>query len=276
MSDENELKRKIDELKERNSVLGLSVQRSRNVVRRLKLEYGVLLERLESRVQIDPELNYQNPLPTLETFRAQLLSHPLKKAKSKRQRTKERDPNMPKRPTNAYLLYCETNKDRIRENGSFDVTKDLTEGWKSLTEEERAPYYKLYNEDRKRYQAEMEQYNKNLEKDGTTATVEPTDDDDEEEDEDNLDEDEDEDGEEEDEINEDEDDNEKKDDETPLQQDKDSSTSTVDQSDKPTIAKIVSTDVEPVAKKQRPNILNPMSDDSNPGKDGHSNTTSLI
>ena len=161
-SSDNELKRKIEELKEKNDVLGLSVQRSRHVVRRLKLEYGVLLERLESRVKIDPELNYQNPLPTLETFKSELLSNPLKRPKNKRQRTKERDPNMPKRPTNAYLLYCEMNKDRIRQNGSFDVTKDLTEGWKSLSEEERAPYYKLYNEDRKRYHAEMEEYNRKL------------------------------------------------------------------------------------------------------------------
>lgn len=164
--DAQEMKKKIEELQQKNTALGLSVQRSRHIVRRLKLEYGVLLERLESRIKIDPELNYQNPLPTLETFKNQLLSNPLKKPKNKKQRTRERDPNMPKRPTNAYLLYCEMNKDIIRQRGSFDVTKDLTEGWKSLTEEERAPYYKLYNEEKKRYHQEMEEYYRKLKSSG--------------------------------------------------------------------------------------------------------------
>lgn len=166
--DAQEMKKKVEELQQKNTILGLSVQRSRHIVRRLKLEYGVLLERLESRVKIDPELNYQNPLPTLETFKKELLSNPLKKPKNKKQRTRERDPNMPKRPTNAYLLYCEMNKDIIRQKGSFDVTKDLTEGWKSLTEEERAPYYQLYNEEKKRYHQEMEEYYRKLENAGLT------------------------------------------------------------------------------------------------------------
>ncbi|EGA79590.1 Nhp10p [Saccharomyces cerevisiae Vin13] len=69
---------------------------------------------------------------------------------------------MPKRPTNAYLLYCEMNKERIRQNGSLDVTRDLAEGWKNLNEQDRKPYYKLYSEDRERYQMEMEIYNKKI------------------------------------------------------------------------------------------------------------------
>lgn len=166
--DAQEMKKKVEELQQKNTALGLSVQRSRHIVRRLKLEYGVLLERLESRIKIDPELNYQNPLPTLETFKKELFNNPLKKPKSKKQRTRERDPNMPKRPTNAYLLYCEMNKDIIRQKGSFDVTKDLTEGWKSLSEEERAPYYQLYNEEKKRYHQEMEEYYRKLENSGLT------------------------------------------------------------------------------------------------------------
>lgn len=159
MSDDD-LKRKIEELKESNEVVGLALQRSRLAVKRLKLEYGVLLERLEARAELDPELDTFNPLPSLETFNKELLATPLKKPKTRRQKIKDRDPNMPKRPTNAYLLFCEMNKDKVRESGSVDVTKDLTENWKNLTEQERKPYYRLYNEDRERYQAEMEVYNK--------------------------------------------------------------------------------------------------------------------
>lgn len=155
---DSELKRKVDDLKEGNEVLALAIQRTRLSVKRLKLEYSVLLERLESRVELDPELRYENPLPTLESFKEELMTKPLKKAKGKRRKAKDRDPNMPKRPTNAYLLFCEMNKEKMRENGSQDVSKDLTEAWKSLNEQDRKPYYKLYNEDRERYQKEMQIY----------------------------------------------------------------------------------------------------------------------
>lgn len=158
MSDDNGLKRKVGELKENNEFLALAIQRTRLSVKRLKLEYSVLLERLESRVELDPELRYENPLPTLESFKKELLTKPLKKTKSKRQKAKDRDPNMPKRPTNAYLLFCEMNKEKVRQQGSQDVSKDLTEAWKNLNEQDRKPYYKLYTEDRERYQKEMEIY----------------------------------------------------------------------------------------------------------------------
>ncbi|CAI4329642.1 CQS_1a_G0008590.mRNA.1.CDS.1 [Saccharomyces cerevisiae] len=157
-----EKKRRLEELKDQNVVLGLAIQRSRLSVKRLKLEYGVLLERLESRIELDPELNCEDPLPTLASFKQELLMKPFRKSKTKRHKVKERDPNMPKRPTNAYLLYCEMNKERIRHNGSLDVTRDLAEGWKNLNEQDRKPYYKLYSEDRERYQMEMEIYNKKI------------------------------------------------------------------------------------------------------------------
>lgn len=157
-----EKKRRLEELKDQNVVLGLAIQRSRLSVKRLKLEYGVLLERLESRIELDPELNCEDPLPTLASFKQELLTKPFRKFKTKRHKVKERDPNMPKRPTNAYLLYCEMNKERIRQNGSLDVTRDLAEGWKNLNEQDRKPYYKLYSEDRERYQMEMEIYNKKI------------------------------------------------------------------------------------------------------------------
>lgn len=154
------LQAEIEELKNNNEILALAVQRSRLSVKRLKLEYSVLLERLEYRVDIDPELSIDTPLPTLEAFRQELLNKPIKKTKSKRQKLKERDPNMPKRPTNAYLLYCEMNKEKYRQMGSHDVTRDLTESWKKLNEQDRQPYYTMYNEDRKRYQKEMIVYNR--------------------------------------------------------------------------------------------------------------------
>lgn len=173
-----DLKWKIEELKEKNDSLGLTIQRTRYSVKRIKLEYAMLLERLEQRIDIDPELNYHDVLPTMEIFKEDLLINPLKRTKKNNRsnlnnlttnfnhtttttKAKERDPNLPKRPTNAYLIYCEMNKSKLKENGSLDVTKDLSEAWKKLNEIDRSPYYNLYIEDKKRYDQEMEIYNSN-------------------------------------------------------------------------------------------------------------------
>ncbi|SCU90753.1 LADA_0F06238g1_1 [Lachancea dasiensis] len=158
MSDGTENKRSLEELSESNQVLGLVVQRTRLAVKRLRLEYGTLLERLESRVDKDPELSYEDPLPSLESFRTQILED-APKSKAKRKKGKDRDPNLPKRPTNAYLLYCDMNKESMKQSsGPNDISKALTDAWKNLDESGRRPYYDLYNEDRERYQREMREY----------------------------------------------------------------------------------------------------------------------
>lgn len=79
---------------------------------------------------------------------------------------KIRDPDLPKRPTNAYLIFCEMEKERIKKEleekspgAVTDLSKTLTENWKNLNDEERKPYYKLYEDDRERYQREMVVYN---------------------------------------------------------------------------------------------------------------------
>lgn len=155
---DNDLKRSLSELQESNQVLALAVQRTRLAVKRLRLEYGTLLERLESRIDKDPELCYEDPLPSLESFRSQILED-TPKSKTKKKKGKERDPNLPKRPTNAYLLFCEMNKEKMKQSsGATDVSKALTDAWKGLDESARRPYYDLYNEDRERYQREMQAY----------------------------------------------------------------------------------------------------------------------
>lgn len=211
----------VSQLQEANEVLALGIQRTKLSIKRLRLEYGILLERLEDRIEKIPGQTYENPLPTLLSYQKELensnkVHKPIRKGKSKSnlnnshshssgthsnssnhgnnnglnnnnnnnnnttstgkvsktksQKTKERDPNLPKRPTNAYLLFCEETKEQIKQSGSHDVTKALAEAWKLLNEEERKPYYKLYNEDRERYQKEMKIYNAKYGKDKATTT----------------------------------------------------------------------------------------------------------
>ncbi|SCU84473.1 LAMI_0C07624g1_1 [Lachancea mirantina] len=183
---ENELKRKLDELHESNQVLGLAVQRTRLSVKRLRLEYGTLLERLESRIDKDPELSFEDPLPSLDEFKNQILED-APKTRTKKKKGKERDPNLPKRPTNAYLLFCEMNKEEMKQKSvANDVSKALTDAWKNLDESARKPYYELYNEDRERYQKEMHAYAQSKTDDNKTLKKE-----DEEDEEEDLDDDED-------------------------------------------------------------------------------------
>lgn len=162
-------------------------------IRRLRLEYAVLLERLENRAIMIPDGNHEQedmsppPSPTildesLNTSNAKLTRNGLSKRGGKKTkgvssttgnsgnsngRTQRiRDPDLPKRPTNAYLIFCEMEKERIkheleeRNPGAVtELSKSLTEAWKNLDDEKRKPYYKLYEDDRDRYQREMSVYN---------------------------------------------------------------------------------------------------------------------
>ncbi|KAG5356267.1 Non-histone protein 10 [Yarrowia sp. B02] len=76
-----------------------------------------------------------------------------------------RNPDMPKRPQNAYIIFCEREKEGVRasmeleaDGETFDLTRALADSWKELGQEGRQPYYKLYQDDRRRYLEEMAEY----------------------------------------------------------------------------------------------------------------------
>ena len=59
-----------------------------------------------------------------------------------------KDPNAPRRPTTAYLLFCQQNRDKLRSANpgmSFlDITKELGQQWTQLDEEERQVIYFIH------------------------------------------------------------------------------------------------------------------------------------
>ncbi|KAK7202765.1 hypothetical protein BZA70DRAFT_284911 [Myxozyma melibiosi] len=75
-----------------------------------------------------------------------------------------RDPNAPKRPQNAYIIFCDHEKERVRADGiahggeNFDLTKAMAEAWRDLGDDGRKPYYELYDAEKARYNREMEAY----------------------------------------------------------------------------------------------------------------------
>lgn len=77
-----------------------------------------------------------------------------------------KDPKAPKRPKNAFLLFCELERDSIRaaattENGEpVDIARELGRAWADMDDDARKPYRNMYEEDKVRYEKEMAVYEK--------------------------------------------------------------------------------------------------------------------
>jgi len=75
---------------------------------------------------------------------------------------KKKDPNAPKRAQTAWIIYSTENRPRLKAENpdlSFgDCAKILSDEFKQLPEKDRAKYEKLAEDDKLRYQREMESY----------------------------------------------------------------------------------------------------------------------
>lgn len=174
------MKKRIEEIDQSNELATLAISRTKNSIRRMRLEYSILLERLEQNA-VDLPDNYEEmfapPSPSMDINDEKTLKGPaLKRQKRSKadepnsgdSKTRIRDPNLPKRPTNAYLIFCELEKARMKQSTGdstlstvTDLGRSLIEAWKNLDDESRKPYHKIYEEDRERYRREMMAYKKN-------------------------------------------------------------------------------------------------------------------
>ncbi|XP_065884998.1 high mobility group protein 20A-like [Dysidea avara] len=77
-------------------------------------------------------------------------------------RTAMKDPNAPRHPTSAYLLFCQQKRDKLRLDHPtmtfLDITKELGQQWTQLEEEERRHFYAEAEKDRERYIKEFQEY----------------------------------------------------------------------------------------------------------------------
>lgn len=180
------MKKRIAEIEESNEIAVLALSRTRTSIRRLRLEYAILLERLEGRVY-----NYQgsdaadlvvapgSPALLDETLNLRLAKLGNTKAdksgaekgdRSEKARAATRkavkDPNLPKRPASAYVLFCELERDKLRAEfealnpgkPATEFTKHLVELWKNLDPEQKAPFNKAHEDEKERYAREMLAY----------------------------------------------------------------------------------------------------------------------
>ena len=74
----------------------------------------------------------------------------------------KKDPNKPKGAKSAYTYFTEKIREEKKANGeAYDIatiSKEASDQWKTMDEDERQPYVKQSEKDKKRYQKEMESY----------------------------------------------------------------------------------------------------------------------
>ena len=85
---------------------------------------------------------------------------------TKREREKARDPNMPRRPQNPYLRFCEEHRDRVRRENEgvwgFDMTRTMASMWAALGPDEKKPYTESYERDKEVFNVKYAEYKANL------------------------------------------------------------------------------------------------------------------
>lgn len=78
-------------------------------------------------------------------------------------RSKKKDPNKPKGVKSAYIFFTENVKKESEGKGEelsfIELSKVCGAKWKDMDEDDKAPYVKLSEKDRKRHEKEMEHYN---------------------------------------------------------------------------------------------------------------------
>ena len=76
---------------------------------------------------------------------------------------KFKDKNHPKKPKSGYMLYCEKNRARVKgtlpKSATFsDIIKKMAGEWRGLSESEKVKFNKLAEDDKTRYQQELDEY----------------------------------------------------------------------------------------------------------------------
>lgn len=196
----HELKRQLEELEEYNEGLAVKLYRSQKRLRRLKIERNVLLERFEyskrytrnssddSETGSDSDAPLKNAVPkksiytgsvsrsrkrkhppplsssTASTPRMTLSASSTNTGRNGGRAKADKDPNAPKRPANAYVMYCMEERSNIKSASSIELTsgeltKMMSDNWRNMEKEKKQMYFDTYVREMGRYQREMEEYN---------------------------------------------------------------------------------------------------------------------
>lgn len=92
-------------------------------------------------------------------------------------RKRIRDPREPKRPTNAYLFFCDSERDRVKAewaenhpNEHIDLSRAMTDVWRKMSNDDKKPYFEMYEKDKERYHKAVEEFANIKEQERLAAT----------------------------------------------------------------------------------------------------------
>jgi len=87
-----------------------------------------------------------------------------KQTKKPAKKRAKKDPNAPKNPTTAYMYYSKQKRTELKEknkNIQFgELSRQISQSWKELTDDDKKPFVKLHAIDKERFQKEMQNYTK--------------------------------------------------------------------------------------------------------------------
>lgn len=139
-----DLRRQVGETERLNESLYATIERTKRLIQRARLERSLLLEKLEQAAGPPLNASADSPPPS------PLVSNPEPTAQTttKRRIPRERDPRLPKKPVQSPFHV-------FQERHSNDSTFDAADAWKKLSEQDREPFVEAATEDRNRYLREM-------------------------------------------------------------------------------------------------------------------------
>jgi hypothetical protein len=74
----------------------------------------------------------------------------------------KKDVNAPKRPLSAYIIYCQEQREMLKKKNpdlkATELTSQLGNMWKSLSDDKKKQYMTKHEKERERYQREMKDY----------------------------------------------------------------------------------------------------------------------
>lgn len=121
-------------------------------LRELQFERSILLEKLHEVQNGSPPISDATSVSEEEA----IVEKTAIKAKP------EKDPNAPKRPANAFFMFCQLERGKLREVNQdaslSELTKMLGLRWKDMSADEKQVYYDMYETDKLRYEKEMSSY----------------------------------------------------------------------------------------------------------------------
>jgi hypothetical protein len=129
-----------------------------------KKKYEEMYERAKK--EYDKEFaEYQKNKPESESESESESDSDSDKGKKKRKAPKKKkDPNAPKQPPTAYLIFCSENRAKVKAENKdlsmIEVTKKLSEQWRALDDDGKQKYNQMAAQQKAEYEKKMQIYKK--------------------------------------------------------------------------------------------------------------------